>query len=298
MVKIFKIVTNDACYYPGSVVKGVVLVSVDKPKYYKEVSITIFGFASTQWTDHTRDTAITYTNMVTFIRKNYTLWSSEGDPTGYLPVGDHNFPFNIQLPDIAPPSFRGIFGKIIYQLKATIAQKKLLKFSHNVKAVLQVKSPGIPIGMEEPKTTELNSNVRFCCCFNFGPVNITCSLPRTGFFVGETIPLNMHVQNLSINNIYIHASISRTEFYHSERGSTRATIRNNLSALSLPNVPVGTSASLEGHSLSIPSTLPASISSCTIIKVSYFLVFKAKSSLGSSKRMTIPIFITHALPQS
>ncbi len=62
MVKKFKIATNDACYYPGSVVKGVVLASVDKPKYYKEVSITIFGFARTQWTDHTQDTAITYTN--------------------------------------------------------------------------------------------------------------------------------------------------------------------------------------------------------------------------------------------
>ncbi len=297
MVKVIKILSLEPCYYPGSVVKGEVLVSIEEPKDYREITIKMRGLARTSWAVSTGNTTVIYSNRETIIEKICVLWSSDGAPTGNLPVGDHRFSFSIQLPDIAPPSFRGCIGSITYQLKAKIAQESVLKFSHKEKAVLEVKSPCIKVGMETPKTAELDSNITFCCCFNFGPVNITCSLPHTRFVVGETISLNIHVQNLSMKNIYIHVSLARTEFYDGKR-ATRTLFQNNLSVLSLQSIPVGTSASLEGHSLSIPSTLPVSVSDCSVIKVNYYLVIQAKSLLGSSDRMRVPIFITHASPQS
>ncbi len=59
----------------------------------------------------------------------------------------------------------------------------------------------------QPKREELNSRLKFCSCFNFGPVNVSCSVPQSGFALGDTIPLTVEVKNQSNKYVSIHASI-------------------------------------------------------------------------------------------
>ncbi len=51
MVKPIKIFLDDLYYYPGSTVKGSVLVSADKPKQYIDITISILGLSRVRWTE-------------------------------------------------------------------------------------------------------------------------------------------------------------------------------------------------------------------------------------------------------
>ncbi len=58
-------------------------------------------------------------------------------------------------------------------------------------------------------------------------------------------------------------------------------------------MPAGTTALLEDNVLHIPRKLPLS-TRCPAISVKYFLVIQARSVVGSSEKMKIPIVIAHA----
>ncbi len=296
MVKPIKIILDDPYYYPGSTVKGSVLVSADKPKEYVDtVSIKIYGFARAKWTESTSLKHSTIFKItLRYIEQDCVLWSRERSPTGYLPAGEHSFPFSVQLPYQAPPSFKSFTGKIVYQLQATITQSSMFKFNRHAKVTLDVRSY-IPRLCMQPQNEELDSRLTFCCCFNYGHVSVNCSLPRTGYVAEEAIPITMEIDNQSDKNIYIRASLSKIIAYTSGRGRTLTSSSNNLAVSRSRSIPPGTTSLLENN-VNIPRKLPVSITNCPVMSVSYLLVIQAKSVLGSSEKMKIPIVIAHASP--
>ncbi len=293
MVKPIKIILDDPYYYPGSVVKGSVLVSADKPKQYVKISIEILGFARAKWTES--NGSRTYTlieNTLRYIEQKCVLWSRERSPTGNLPAGEHSFPFSVQLPYQAPPSFKSFTGKIVYQMLAKITHRSIN--SHAI-ATLDVRSH-IPRLCMRPKDEELDSRLTFCCCYNFGQVIVNCSIPRSGYVTQEAIPISMEIDNQSNKNIYIHASISKIVEYKSGRDQTKTCRSCNLSVSKSQSIPPGTTSLLE-KLLNIPRKLPVSITNCPVLSVNYFLVIQANAStIGSSETMKIPIVIAHAPP--
>ncbi len=206
MVKPIKIILDDPHYYPGSTVKGIVLVCTDKPKQYQDITIEIFGYARARWTESGNKEYTVYQNTLWYIEQKCVLWSKKGAPTESFPAGQHSFPFSLQLPNEAPPSFKSFTGKIIYKMKAKITQSSMLKFDLHDKVIVDVKSY-IPRLCMQPKNADLNSVVTFCCCFNYGEVNVNCSLPQSGFALGDSMPLTMQVENQTSKSIYIRASI-------------------------------------------------------------------------------------------
>jgi len=135
----------------------------------------------------------------------------------------------------------------------------------------------------------------FWSCFHYGQVNVNCSLPKSGFALGDTIPLTMEIENQSNKNIYIKASISRMELYDSGKGRTTTTSENNLAASYSRNIPPGATALLEEIAV-IPRELPVSILHCPVISAGYFLAIQARSVVGYSQKMKIPILIANASP--
>ena len=51
-----------------------------------------------------------------------------------------------------------------------------------------------------PKHVDMTNHAKWCC-FEFGPVSVTCHLPQTGFSPGDSITLNMYVENESTKKI-------------------------------------------------------------------------------------------------
>ena len=130
MVKAIRIFLDGDHYYsPGSLVQGKVMVSVDKPKKYNSIVITLWGRAKVRWTENhgagEHQQVVTYSNEDTFIHVQATLWKVEDSPTGDLPIGEHYFPFAFQLPQNSFPSFVGRFGQIQYELTAKSAERPL-----------------------------------------------------------------------------------------------------------------------------------------------------------------------------
>ncbi len=294
MVKPIKIILDDPHYYPGSTVKGSVLVSADKPKQYTDITIAIFGFARARWTESTGYKRYTFQNTLRYIEQGCVLWSRERSPTGNLPAGEHSFPFSVQLPYHAPPSFKSRIGKIVYEMQATITQSSMFKFNHHAKVTLDVRSY-IPRLCMQPINVELDSSLTFCCCFNFGQVTVNCSLPSSGYAAEEAIPITMEIDNESTKNIYIRASLSKIIGYYSGRGRTKTFSKNNLAVSRSHSIPPGTTSLLEKF-VNIPCKLPVSIANCPVMSVSYFLVIQARSLVGHSKNVTVPIIIAHASP--
>ncbi len=167
-----------------------------------------------------------------------------------------------------------------YQMMATINRSSTSLFDLNAEITLDVRSY-IPRLYMQPKREELDSRLKFCSCFNFGPVNVSCSLPQSGFALGDTIPLTMEVENQSNKYVSIHASISRTEVYYSGKGPFTTAYRKNLSPLLSRSVLPGTTALLQ-EALIIPFTLPVSIINCPVFSINYFVTIQAISFLGSS----------------
>ncbi len=290
-----KVVLRDAQYYPGSTVEGVVVVNARKPEDYKDVTIEIHGFASVKWTEARGHDQITYTNNVRYIEEKILLWSREQSTSGNLSIGEHSFPFSVQLPDEAPPSFRSRSGEVSYKLKARLAKTKLLKRDERSEIILDVKSY-IPSFSLQPRSIELNCSLVSCFCFNFGQVKVNCRLPRWGYTVGDDIPLTMQVDNLSNRNVYMRASIITKTVYTSKIGQKKTVSKKHLAYLHFQVIPMNTTTLLQGNFQNIPTTLPVSIINCSVLSVKYWVAIQANSSLSSSEEEMIPIIIANAPP--
>lgn len=82
-------------------------------------------------------------------KANDTAWVSEEGyfnsalslaDKGSLPAGEHNFPFQFLLPAAVPTSFEGSFGKIVYQVRATIDTPRFFR-DHQCSCAFYILSP-------------------------------------------------------------------------------------------------------------------------------------------------------------
>jgi sporulation-control protein spo0M len=278
-------------YYPGSDVKGAVTVSTDTPKDYDRIVVKLYGRADVQWTEGSGDNSTTYSNNVTYIKQRYILWSKENSPVGELPMGEHTFPFQYQLPQNIPPSFEGIVGRVRYEIRAKVVRIGLLKANHRASTFLAVREHAELMRLcVEPQMCDKSSRVS-CLCFNFGSINMTCNVPRTGFSPGDAIPLSAHIENLTTKIIYIQALLKRYDIYIA-RGGNKNRPRKQYRLVNSPSIQAGEITSFDTHqSLKIPEEVPATLKSCSCISVEYALVIRAVIPMAPNVKVKIPIVV-------
>ena len=136
MVKTFKLILDGHHYYPGSTVRGNVLVAVDKAKDYKQITVRLSGRAQVQWQvrrwSSNTEKVILYHNCVCI------LWSKDGILSGQFPIGEHTYPFEFLLPENIPSSLETSTGQIRYEVEAEISQSRTLKLNHKISTVLKL----------------------------------------------------------------------------------------------------------------------------------------------------------------
>jgi len=142
-----------------------------------------------------------------------TLWTADQSPDGRLAPGQYSFPFRFDIPSSAPSSFEGTVGSIRYELHGRIGTG-LLKFDRKiafrvpVQQVVRISDPRLL----QPARQEVQKTVGCLFCTS-APIVLTVTAPKTGYCIGETLPVHVSVENGSSNRITITATLCQRVVY-------------------------------------------------------------------------------------
>ena len=268
-------------YFSGNTVSGNVLLDIDKPKSYKQVCVQFIGRSQVQWTESHTEGSGEYQRTVTRIYSStesyadlvVNLWDSRQSPDGKLAPGQYRWPFVINIPSSAPSSFEGCVGRIRYTLTGRIRTGSL-KFDHTVQVKIPVQQPLSITNphLLQPQSQEVQKTVCCLCCAS-QPIILSVSVPKTGFYIGESFTLNVSLENGSRRRLTLIASIRQNVRYYAQghcRGS-RKTLNSIGSDAIQPRATHNWEPTIE-----IPLTEVIDEYSCSNIKVDYLLLVTAR----------------------
>lgn len=146
------------------------------------------------------------------------LWNREDAGSSTMAAGHHSFPFVFVLPYHIPSSFEGRVGWVRYELLGRIVTGVMRK-EHSVEIDIPVMEiidmNGDPF-LTVPANIQVQKRVWSFLC-TFANVCMLVNMPRTGFCVGEDIPLNVSLENSSRHEIVITAILKQKITYTSKR---------------------------------------------------------------------------------
>ena len=267
-------------YYTGSSVAGSLLVVVDKPKSCKHISIQFLGRADVHWKEVVSEGVgedassriKRYISSETYVNTELTLWTADQSQDGRLPPGQHSFPFRFDIPPNAPSSFEGTLGSIRYTLRGRVGTS-LFKFDHQIEArvpVQQVVGVCVP-RLLQPVRQEVQKRVRHLLRAST-PVVLTVTIPKTGYCLGETLPVHVAIENGTSRSITLNAVLSQAVAYRAQ-GVRRTEGKTLVSIVSDKIAPKNTRE--WDPTMQIPMTEVLGNGSCSIIQESYLLTVTA-----------------------
>ena len=228
--------STNRLYHPGDTITGRLLVDVNEPKSYNQIIVKLLGSSYVHLTT-TRTVCSVRGDLVedeteyiddhisskTFVDLVAPLWNSQQSPDGKLPPGQYNWPFSFNIPPTVPSSFEGSVGNIRYSLEAgnMVTDTKL---EYRVEQVIDVQQL---VKITDPRwltpvhqqVCEDEERVRFLCCTSRSdPVSMTVTVPKTGFYLGESFQLHASLENGTHSHcIQMTALLEKTVNYHAKR---------------------------------------------------------------------------------
>lgn len=208
------------------------------------------------------------------------------DPSAHLTIssGEHMFPFRINIPSYAPSSFRCKIGIIRYEIQGMVrmTDRSLCKsdpISVSVSHRVNVAEPHLLL----PKRQEVQKIVPSFPWGSF-PLALTISVPKTGYCVGEDIPLRVSLVNGRSRSVYLTAAIEEQIVCTSQGDSPVS----NQSQETIVNVKSDAMASKSTHewnpTIKVPVFGIEDTHTCQIIRLSYLLVVTAVVSRSHPER--------------
>ena len=283
-------------FNPRSRVAGAFLIGVDEPKSCKHIFIQFLGRAYVRWTE-TEGTGnnsrmVSYTSSEVYVDVRQTLWTADQSPDGRLAPGQYSFPFRFDIPSRAPSSFEGTVGSIRYELHGRIGTSPL-KFDHKlavrvpVQQVVRINEPRLlqPVRQEVQKTVG-------CLFCTSAPIVLTVTAPKTGYCIGETLPVHVSIENGSSKRITITATLCQGVVYmvrHRHKYSKKALVHIRSDEIA-PHITREWDPALQ-----IPETEILDERSCFIIQMSYYLKVTAIIPWGFNLSTKIPLKLGNAL---
>lgn len=169
----------------------------------------INGKAECNWTRRekkfcdNRTRTVKYQGKQVYLNSVSYLFGAPHGETIEVPAGVHTYNFEIMLPALLPYSVEGQKGFIRYKAEVTLDIPWGLDFESKrpIRIVRYddlnlVESPNYrqPLEYKELKTFS-------CCCWASKPVYITMRLDKTGFGLGDRIPIKVKIVNNSSSNV-------------------------------------------------------------------------------------------------
>lgn len=226
-----------------------------------------------------------------FIKESFKLHENATDQAE-LPAGEHNFVIAYALSQFLPTSFKCRNGAIKYKILVTVDRpwkmKSKFQFPFTVIRPLDLNKEGDfiknPVKEELSKTFKLD--------FTSEPLSMSASIPFSGYVPGQTITVNVQVNNQSKTHVKeIKVSLKKIVTMISQKPKRKSIdLVIGEAKVSSDAVPVLTVQQFE-KKLVVPS-LPPNITNCNVIHVQYELRVKAiTGGLSRSPKLKMPLTI-------
>ena len=274
-----KIVLDKQLYRPGSVVKGRLLLNISSPCSAKCIKLNATGTSKVKFT-HSR--LEEYVRSEKYLDVTFYLWKRGESLEDRLPCGAHEFPFEFRLPANIPSSFEGKYGWTQYTITVWILTSGIMKKGARTSTKICVQRIVHVLYPELQSHRHVERDVAGGLFKFSGRIKFTAELPRTGYLIGEIVPLAGHIMNTSTSNVSL--CVYFVQHVQYVRGSRSAAMNHPYSII--PNVfsHRGTCQTTWACSgLRIPNTLAPSGSTHPVdvqysIKVSMYASGTAKSA--------------------
>lgn len=198
-------------FFSGQSVSGFIKLSCGTElTNIKFLQVKIIGFAHVYWTEkklkpgRNRNSYNRY-----YIEKHENqldLYSSKKIlHEGNLSEGQHEIPFEFDLPIDLPCSFEGQYGHVRYYVEAKLERSGIFtptKRKRQYVTVLSLVDLNKIPKSDQPITISTEKEFsNTCCCIDGGFVTLELNLPRGCFTPGEFIPVTAQIENHSDRTI-------------------------------------------------------------------------------------------------
>jgi hypothetical protein len=273
-------------------VSGLLHFILKETKSYKYVEIGLYGGAEVKWSEQRgsgeHSHTVTFQEKETYVSEARILWSSDRSHDGKIGPGTYNLPFEFVIPPNCLGSFQGSVGSISYALSGVIGTVGTFHRNHRIKAVIQVRKI-VDINIPRLQIPVHQSKKKHVGFFRFGSdIKFTVSLSRTGFCIGQNLPLTISVVNGSSRRIKMRASIRRYTVYHAQ-GHTKYDFTKILASVITQEIaPHSQQTGMTIENLIIPMVEP-SFTESRIIKMQYYLKVTAVIPWARNSSVKLPI---------
>ncbi|XP_052866712.1 arrestin domain-containing protein 3-like [Anopheles cruzii] len=195
---------SNGIFTAGDHVAGFVELQLTKIKKVRGVCLNISGFSTVFWEAKVPDgpknkkTKAQFKGREDFIKKKLYLAGTENGAGIQLPSGALRYKFDFQIPPTVPTSMEGKYGHVRYLLQVTL--ERPWKFDHNFQKPFTVVCLADLNQSNEVLCipTKAESMMTFYCGFcRSRPLIVSATTPKSGYTPGETIELEVFVQNSS-----------------------------------------------------------------------------------------------------
>ncbi|KAK7933709.1 hypothetical protein WMY93_004605 [Mugilogobius chulae] len=267
----------------GDIITGRVVLELSKETKIEHLSIKAKGKAHVLWHEYYGPAHhIVYTSKEKFFSiKKQLMDDSKRGSTTMIAAGKHMLPFTFEIPNMKlPSSFKGEHGKIVYFLEAKASRSKRLNQT--------VKEKFCIISNEDLSTSDILKPQYMCCekKLSSGNVILNVHTKQMGWEQGDNIEVQTEITNNSNNAV-------TPKYYLYEKQSFFTKLKRKVYTKDIikeTGQAVGAKTQLtDTKLLRIPSLLPPTLLSCSIVKLEYRLKVVLDTSLvvltlGTSRR--------------
>ncbi|XP_047426060.1 arrestin domain-containing protein 1b [Mugil cephalus] len=268
---------NKVVYGPGESISGTVKIRTGNSLQYKAIKVNCQGSCgiSNKMNDPSWTMEEQYFNSMLSVADK-----------GVLAPGEHSFPFQFPIPAAVPTSFEGLFGKVIYRLKAAIDTPR---FSKDYKAQKPFYILNL-LNLNEVPGIEHQSHAVITKKFSYHLVKTGTLMLKTrsdmrGYIPGQVIKLATEIHNKSGKDTgYVLASLIQKVTYKTKRPVFDL---RTIAEVEGAGVKAGKHAEWR-EQIIVPPLPQSALDGCSLIDIEYFIQVSLKSPEAV---VTLPIYI-------
>ncbi|XP_066567949.1 arrestin domain-containing protein 3 [Amia ocellicauda] len=273
----------------GDVISGRVTFDVSKEIKVEYLTVSAKGKASVHWTESHGEDSESYNAEEKYFKLENTLIQQNSEQNNLQP-GTHVYSFTFQIPMIElPPSFEGMYGKVVYQLEA-----KLRRPWHLSKRSVKEFTVINPVNIQSPELLApqmASKNKTVCClCCASGPISLSARIERRAYTPGESIRIFAEIENGSTRTIRPKAYIQQKQTFYAE-GNEMFYVKKIVSVEGEPFFS-GKTGTWSGELPKIPLDTSFSIQNCQILKVEYLVVVYVEIPCAVNLSVEFPVMIS------
>ncbi|CAL7950353.1 unnamed protein product [Xylocopa violacea] len=253
-------------YYSGHQISGNVHLNLNEPANALGIRLKCKGEAQVYFTDRSAGIRRKFSAFENYLHVETYL---VGDGKEKSMITDGVYPFSLTLPENLPCSFEGRYGRVRYSIRALLDVTTIYRFSTNI--IPFTVAPILDLNRDPLAPLPINVQQSKVYMGQTEPLSVTMSLPVHGYVPGQTIPIQIVVNNPTTIVIKkIRVVFKKVVSYHSTEKS-----RKHKEIVVEVEQPVNKESETYDVPFDVPAVPPTGMIHCNIIDVLYTLKVEA-----------------------